>query len=256
MFTFGHAPLSVALPLAVCLSDEISIKMVHADAAALPSYVVTKADFYDHLESSLISLIDPGTDWISALSNASSLVFNSMNRFPAWTSKRINWAGFYLLSPLLPSEIVSPKKRKHPTLLLGPFNGLPACQLIVSVPGKGVCADASAVLPPRVVRVADTDAYPGHIACDSLSKSEIVVPLVIPRTRLAHVHQNALQQQSPLNQATPVDGDDRSWAGRGDAQDIIIGVLDIDCESLDGFDQEDETRLRTIADLIVQRSAW
>lgn len=232
--------------------------MVHADAAALPSYVVTKSDFYDHLESSLTGLVDPGTDWISSLSNAASLIFNSMNRYPVWAEKRVNWAGFYLLSPLLPSELVSRKHRKHPTLLLGPFNGLPACQLIYSVPGKGVCADASALLPPRVVRVADTEAYPGHIACDSLSRSEIVVPLVIKRNSLAKVHQEALEEQSPSGKQveSPTDGKDRSWAGRGDGDEIIIGVLDIDCESLDGFDEEDEKRLQKIANLIVERSAW
>lgn len=229
-----------------------------ADAAALPSHIVTKADFYDHLEASLVSLIDADTDWISSLSNASSVIYHSMNRFPEWAEKRINWAGFYLLSPLLPSELVSRKHRRYPTLLLGPFHGLPACQLIQSVAGRGVCADASALLPPRVVRVQDTEQYPGHIACDSLSRSEIVVPLVIQRSRLAAVHQAALQQQSPSNGvAKPaVDGDDRSWAGRGDADEVIIGVLDIDCESLDGFDEHDEVRLRRIADLIVQRSAW
>lgn len=63
--------------------------------------------------------------------------------------------GFYLLSPLLPS----PAPVKRPTLLLAPFHGLPACQAITSVPGKGVCADASAILPPRTVRVARTDDY-------------------------------------------------------------------------------------------------
>ncbi|SPO30447.1 related to methionine-R-sulfoxide reductase [Ustilago trichophora] len=236
--------------------------MVHADAAALPSYVETKSDFYDHLESSLLSLIDPGTDWISSLSNASSLIYNSMNRFPEWKEKRVNWAGFYLLSPLLPSELLSRKHRRNPTLLLGPFNGLPACQLIWSLPGKGVCADASALLPPRVVRVDDTHAYPGHIACDSLSKSEIVVPLVINRQKLPKIHQQALQQQSPQTASAPennnqtVEGQDRSWAGRGNTDHIIIGVLDIDCESFNGFDQQDEQRLFKIANLIVERSAW
>ncbi|SNX87822.1 related to methionine-R-sulfoxide reductase [Melanopsichium pennsylvanicum] len=236
--------------------------MVHADAAALPSYVVTKTDFYDHLESSLISLIDPGTDWISSLSNASSLIFNSMNRFSVWSEKKVNWAGFYLLSPLLPSEIFDPKHRPNPTLLLGPFNGLPACQVISSVAGKGVCADASALLPPRVINVKDTEKYPGHIACDSLSKSEIVIPLVMNRNRLNKIHQQNLEQQSPQNKilsqsTTNVHKtQDKSWSGRGDTDHIIIGVLDIDCQSLDGFDQQDEHRLKNIANLIVQRSAW
>lgn len=64
-------------------------------------------------------------------------------------------AGFYLLSPLLPHA----GAQKRPTLLLGPFHGLPACQAIPSVPGRGVCADASALLPPRAVRVPSTEAY-------------------------------------------------------------------------------------------------
>ncbi|GAC76302.1 hypothetical protein PANT_20c00049 [Moesziomyces antarcticus T-34] len=230
--------------------------MVHADAAALPSYVQSKADFYDHLESSLLGLVDASTDWVSSLSNAASLIYASMNRFHAWEAKRINWAGFYLLSPLMPSELAARRPRKQPTLLLGPFNGLPACQLIHSVPGRGVCADASALLPPRVVRVDDTEAYPGHIACDSLSRSEIVVPLVIPRSRLAAPHRQALEQQSPMNDAQPQIPDDKSWAGRGDDENVIIGVLDIDCESLNGFDAEDEARLNKIAHLLVERSAW
>lgn len=237
------------------------VKIDSADAAALPSYVQTKSDFYDHLESSLLSLIDPGTDWISSLSNASSLIYNSMNRFPEWKEKRVNWAGFYLLSPLLPSELLSRKHRPNPTLLLGPFNGLPACQLIWSLPGKGVCADASALLPPRVVRVADTQTYPGHIACDSLSRSEIVVPLVINRQRLPKIHQQALNAQSPQaaaaqNNIQSLDAQDRSWAERGNADDIIIGVLDIDCESPNAFDHQDDERLFKIANLIVERSAW
>ncbi|EPQ30536.1 uncharacterized protein PFL1_02061 [Pseudozyma flocculosa PF-1] len=230
--------------------------MVHADAAALPPDVVTKADLYDHLERSLASLIDPDTDWISSLSNASSLIYNSLNRFPAWQDKKINWAGFYLLSGIMPSAAASRAKRSRPTLLLGPFVGLPACQLIFSVPGKGVCADASSLLPPRVVRVRDTEAYPNHIACDSLSRSEIVVPLLLSRSRLSEQHRAALEAQSPHDGSAPTETEDRSWAARGTDDEIIIGVLDIDCEALDGFDQEDEDRLRKLARLIVDRSAW
>lgn len=215
----------------------------------------TKADFYDYLHTSLSALIPEGSDWVSALSNASSLIYHALNAYGEWrTHKRVNWAGFYLLSPLMPTQ--AHKTRTRPTLLLGPFNGLPACQLISSVPGKGVCADASALLPPRTVRVPDTDAYPGHIACDSLSRSEIVVPLVLPRSRLAPHHQSALESQSPQHPTAEIDTSDQAWAGRGSDPDIIIGVLDIDCEALDGFDQQDETRLEQLAQLIVQRSVW
>ncbi len=79
---------------------------------------------------------------------------------PLTAAKTINWAGFYLLSPFFPtSDTSSAPTYKRPTLLLGPFCGLPACQQISSVPGRGVCADASALLPPRVVRVDKTDDY-------------------------------------------------------------------------------------------------
>lgn len=105
--------------------------------------------------------------------------------------------------------------------------------------------------------MADTEAYPGHIACDSASKSEIVVPLVIKRERLAKVHQEALERQSPRGGGKEgEEGGDRSWAGRGDGEEVIVGVLDIDNVGLDGFDEEDERRLKEIADLIVERSAW
>ncbi|KAN0064869.1 hypothetical protein ACQY0O_001926 [Thecaphora frezii] len=230
--------------------------MVHADAASLPSFIQTKSDLYDHLESTLTSLIQSGTDWVSALSNASSVIYHSLNRFSAWEGKKVNWAGFYLLSGMMPSQAASQTKRTTPTLLLGPFVGLPACQLILSVPGKGVCADASALLPPRVVRVADTEAYPGHIACDSLSRSEIVVPLILPRSRLSPHHRAALESQSPQHASSPPQTDDQSWAGRGTDDRVIIGVLDIDCEALEGFDHEDEVRLQKLANLIVERAAW
>ncbi len=215
----------------------------------------SKADFYDHLESSLLGLVDASTDWVSSLSNAASLIYASMNRFHAWEAKRINWAGFYLLSPLMPSELAARRPRKQPTLLLGPFNGLPACQLIHSVPGRGVCADASALLPPRVVRVDDTEAYPDISLAtrsagpkSSCPSSSPLPPRCTPstgtRTTITHERRAA---QIP---------DDKSWAGRGNDENVIIGVLDIDCESLNGFDAEDEARLNKIAHLLVERSAW
>ncbi len=72
------------------------------------------------------------------------------------------------------------------------------------------------------------------------------------------MHQEALEEQSPLGKESgECDGrQGQVVAGRGANDDIIIGVLDIDCESLDGFDEEDEKRLQKIANLIVERSAW
>ncbi|PWN51259.1 hypothetical protein IE53DRAFT_361710, partial [Violaceomyces palustris] len=129
-----------------------------ADAASIPQDVTTKDAFYDHLQSQIEALVDQDSNWVSALSNASSLIYHSLNRFKSWSDKKVNWAGFYLLSPLFPGGS-NAQARSKPTLLLGPFVGLPACQLILSVPGKGVCADASSLLPPRPVRVSNTDEY-------------------------------------------------------------------------------------------------
>ncbi|KAL9933076.1 hypothetical protein V8E36_007794 [Tilletia maclaganii] len=234
--------------------------MVHADAASIPDTVTNKAQFYDHLAASLASLLEGQRNWVSNLSNASSVLYASLNRYPAWAGsadwtqprKPVNWAGFYLLSPLFPG---TPLRVKRPTLLLGPFCGLPACQQIQSVPGRGVCADASTALPPRALRVDDTEAYPGHIACDSASKSEIVVPLVVSRSRLSSQHKEALEHASA--QANGADNNDAvAWGGRGDGDDVIVGVLDIDCEELDGFDEEDERGLERIAKIVADACDW
>lgn len=104
----------------------------------------------------IAGLLDGQRNWVTNLANASSVLYNSMNRFSAWKDKRVNWAGFYLLSPLFPGPVAPVKQ---PTLWLGPFCGLPACQAIPSVPGRGVCADGSAVLPPKTVCVPRTEDY-------------------------------------------------------------------------------------------------
>ena len=101
------------------------------------------------------ALIVPGEHWVSALSNVSAAI---MQLLP-----RLNWAGFYLRT----------EEPEGPALLLGPFQGLPAC---VHIPfGKGVCGTAAA--QDHTVVVPDVHAFPGHIACDGASRSEIVVPM-------------------------------------------------------------------------------
>ncbi|CAD6892722.1 unnamed protein product [Tilletia controversa] len=237
--------------------------MVHADAASIPDDVKTKADFYEHLATSLDALLGGQRNWVSNLSNASSVIYASLNRFPAWAGsedqsqapKPVNWAGFYLLSPFFPG---APFPAKRPTLLLGPFCGLPACQQIQSVPGRGVCADASSLLPPRALRVDDTDAYPGHIACDSASRSEIVVPIVVARSRLSPQYQEALARASASadKQAGTGNAEALAWGGRGDGDEIIVGVLDIDCEALSGFDEEDERGLTRVAKIVSDACDW
>jgi GAF domain-containing protein len=110
---------------------------------------------------------------------------------------RTNWVGFYLAD------------RSGSQLVVGPFQGLPACTRIAF--GKGVCGTAAAA--GKTQRVGDVNAFPGHIACDSASRSEIVVPLV-----------------------------------RGGA---VLGVLDIDSPELERFDAVDQAHLEDLAAALV-----
>ena len=123
---------------------------------------------------------------ITLYANISALLFESLTD--------INWAGFYLM--------------RDGELQLGPFQGKPACMRIPV--GKGVCG--TAVMEKSIQRVADVHAFPGHIACDSASASEIVLPI-------SH-----------------------------DGQ--IIGVLDIDSPVTDRFSADDEEGLRGIISVI------
>ncbi len=106
---------------------------------------------YKNLIMQLESLSEGVTYPVTILSNAAAILFNSL--------KDINWAGFYIL--------------QDDTLLLGPFQGKPACMKIPV--GKGVCG--TAVARNETVLVRDVHEFPGHIACDSASNSEIVVPI-------------------------------------------------------------------------------
>lgn len=115
-------------------------------------YKGTKEDNYEMVIKQLKSLLEGEHDLIANLSNASSL----LNQFLS----EINWVGFYLW--------------KNEELVLGPFQGLPAC---VRIPlGKGVCG--TALKEERTLRVEDVHQFPGHIACDANSRSEIVVPII------------------------------------------------------------------------------
>jgi len=107
---------------------------------------------YRALPVSLASLLEGETDALANLSNAAAFLFASLDR--------INWAGFYLL--------------RGDTLVLGPFQGKPAC---VRIPlGKGVCGTAAARRETLVI--PDVQAFSDHIACDAASRSEIVVPIL------------------------------------------------------------------------------
>lgn len=109
------------------------------------------ASKYTLLSKQLDALMTGETDELAILSNASSL----LNQFLS----DVNWCGFYLY--------------KNEELLLGPFQGLPACVHIAI--GRGVCGTAAQTMETQLV--ADVHAFPGHIACDGATNSEIVVPL-------------------------------------------------------------------------------
>ena len=111
-----------------------------------------KPELYQELRAQLTSLLGGEPDAIANAANAAALLYHSM--------PDVNWVGFYFL--------------KGNDLVLGPFQGKPAC---VRIPlGKGVCGTAGERRASMVV--PDVNAFPGHIACDAASRSELVVPLV------------------------------------------------------------------------------
>jgi L-methionine (R)-S-oxide reductase len=115
-----------------------------------------KATQYEALSTDLRALLHGERDLIANAANMSSLLYHTL--------ADVNWVGFYLLKAGETGE----------ELVLGPFQGKPACVRIAV--GKGVCGTAAA--RRASVLVPDVDAFPGHIACDSASRSELVVPIV------------------------------------------------------------------------------
>ncbi|KAJ7680883.1 GAF domain-like protein [Mycena polygramma] len=205
--------------------------MPHADSALVPETIATKTDFWAHTYSQLELLLDSDQrNWVTILSNASSLIYNSLLAFHSHFGngpRAVNWCGFYLDAQLFPqSRTPRGENGNHVApsrLLLGPFNGKPACQYINTTPGKarGVCADA--FLQRRTVVVSDVETYPGHIACDGETRSEVVCPLVL----------------------------------RSDGDTVrVLGVLDLDCLAVAAFDDEDKAGLERIAELVVRACDW
>ena len=112
-----------------------------------------KEQLYNQLVSQAQSLVSGEHDLIANMANISALLFNQL--------EDVNWAGFYLY--------------KEEQLVLGPFQGQPAC---IRIPmGKGVCGTSAETR--TVQRIADVHQFEGHIACDAESNSEIVIPLVL-----------------------------------------------------------------------------
>jgi len=205
--------------------------MPHADSSLVPATIQSKGEFWDHVYSQLDLLLSSESNWVTNLANASSVIYNSLLAFPDFGTeeRKVNWCGFYLDAFLFPSPRISqvnPSRngtQESNILLLGPFCGKPACQFINITPTKarGVCADA--LLQRKTVLVPNVELYPGHIACDGDTKSEIVCPLILKR---------------------------------GDQEGKVLGVLDLDCLAIGGFDEEDKVGLEKIAELVVNSCDW
>lgn len=110
------------------------------------------ASLYPDLDAQLRAMLTGERDWLANLANTAALLFQTL--------PDLNWAGFYLL--------------RGDELVLGPFQGRPACVRIAL--GRGVCGTAA--VGRRSIVVPDVHAFPGHIACDGASRSELVVPLL------------------------------------------------------------------------------
>jgi len=148
-----------------------------------------KPEFYRELGEQAASMVHGEPDEIANAANLSALLFEQM--------PDLNWAGFYFL-------------RSPDELVVGPFQGKPACVRIRV--GKGVCG--TAVERKESILVEDVDAFPGHIACDSASRSELVVPLI-------------------------KDGK-------------VLGVLDLDSPKVGRFDADDQVGVEKIAKIYVE----
>ena len=151
----------------------------------------TKPEQYAQLLAQARALLAGESDRIANAANLSSLVYHAL--------PRLNWVGFYFFDGV--------------ELVVGPFQGLPAC---VRIPlDKGVCGAAARTR--RTQRIADVHAFEGHIACDSASRSELVVPL--------------------------------------HADEALVGVFDLDSPEPDRFDADDQAGLEAIAECFMQACA-
>ncbi|HUA25899.1 MAG TPA: GAF domain-containing protein [Steroidobacteraceae bacterium] len=147
---------------------------------------------YERLATQLQGLLAGETDPIANAANTVALLFDVL--------PEVSWAGFYFL--------------RDGELIVGPFQGKPACVRIAL--GRGVCGTAAAKRETIIVR--DVNAFPGHIACDAASQSEVVVPLI--------------------------------------AAERLVGVLDLDSAELARFDEVDAHGLERLAKLFVRASIF
>lgn len=152
----------------------------------------SKAEFYRQLAQHLEGLLSGEPDMIANAANTSALMFQ--------TIPDLNWAGFYFL--------------KGDELVLGPFQGKPACVRIAV--GRGVCG--TAIAQGASILVEDVHAFPGHIACDAASRSELVVPIR--------------------------NGSD------------IIGVIDLDSPVPSRFDRDDQAGIERLAEIFTAATSF
>jgi L-methionine (R)-S-oxide reductase len=153
-----------------------------------PAASTPKPELYADLASQLEGLMAGETDLIANTANMAAVIYHGL--------PDLNWAGFYLM--------------KDGELVLGPFQGKPAC---IRIPlGKGVCGTAAETRASQVV--PDVHAFPGHIACDAASRSELVVPLVVG--------------------------------------DQVIGVLDLDSPSPNRFDHLDREGCEKLVSILLR----
>ena len=151
----------------------------------------SKPEQYADLAAQARGLLSGERDRVANAANLSALVYHAL--------PQLNWVGFYFWN--------------GGELVVGPFQGQPACVRIAL--GKGVCGTAAQTR--RTQRVADVDAFPGHIACDSASRSELVVPLF--------------------------------------RHDTLLGVFDLDSPQLARFDEDDRRGLEAVAALYLETLA-
>ncbi|KAI1085057.1 GAF domain-like protein [Whalleya microplaca] len=182
--------------------------MVHHAEASNFTKGVTKEQAYEQVLLQAEGLFDGQRNWVCNLANSASLLWHAFKSLPS-PSDQVNWAGFYTLDPQHAAE---------PQLILGPFQGKVACQTIAF--GKGVCGTAAATQTTQLV--PDVEKFPGHIACDGDSKSEIVVPIIV---------------------------------GKG-TERKLVAIIDIDCAGLNGFNEVDKEYLEQFAELLARSSDW
>lgn len=169
----------------------------------------SKEETYAKLLKEAEALFEGQRNWVCNLANTSSLLWYAYQSLPP-PSNQVNWAGFYFKSTLFPP---GPQQRDT-HLILGPFAGRVACQIIAL--DRGVCGIAAT--RKRIIRVDDVDDFEGHIACDTDTRSEIVVPILV--------------------------------------NEEVLAIIDVDCKTLAGFDVVDEKGLESLASLLAKYCDW